>query len=121
MIEDAAPLGVETIDQYHFELKKEVISNKNNKFLLFFNAETTEQLNIKAIKSDLVQKVYSNKFQVKEIRENKYFVQFDNLKELCEELTIRISKDEVKIIEDINSILLSIPLPSSKIKEIIFE
>ena len=43
------------------------------------------------------------------------------MKEICEELEQRISKDKITIIESTNTIILSIPLPSSKIKEIIFE
>jgi hypothetical protein len=122
MVDAPTALDGGTIIPYSFELKKEVISNKNNKFLLLFSAETTTELNIKAIKDDdLIQKLYTNKFQVKEIQENKYFFQFDDLKEICEELSERISKETIKISEETNSIVISIPLPSSKIKEIIFE
>jgi hypothetical protein len=122
MVDAPTALDGGTIIPYHFDLKKEVISNKNNKFLLLFNTETTTELNIKAIKDDdLIQKTYTNKFQVKELQENKYFFQFDDLKEICEELTVRISKETINIIEETNSIVISIPLPSSKIKEIIFE
>jgi len=58
---------------------------------------------------------------VKEIPQNKYFYQFDNLKEICDELSIRISKEKISINEGINSIVIFICLPSSKIKEINFE
>ena len=58
---------------------------------------------------------------MKEIQQNKYFYQFDDLQEIYNELTERISKEKISIIEDTNSIVISIPLPSSKIKEIVFE
>ena len=58
---------------------------------------------------------------MKEIQQNKYFYQFDDLQEIYNELTERISKEKISIIEDTNSIVISIPLTSSKIKEIVFE
>ena len=104
-----------------FKIKKEITSNKNNNFLLFFDAESYSELNIKAIRDDFVKTIYSNKFSVKDIQQNKYFYQFDDLKEICDELSDRISKENISIIEETNSIIISIPLPSTKIKDIIFE
>ena len=105
----------------NFYLKKEIISDKNNKFFLIFKAEGESELNIKATKEDLIQKNFSNKFTVNAIKENKYFVQFDNLKEICEEISVRIEKETITLIEEKNSLIVSIPLPSSKFKEIFFE
>ena len=108
-------------EQFNFELKKEAISDKNNKFLLFFKTENNSELCIKAIKDDIIQRIFSNKFEVNVIKENKYFIQFDDLKEICEEISERVEKEKITIIEETNSVIISIPLPSSKIKEIIFE
>ena len=105
----------------NFYLKKEIISDKNNKFILFFKAESESELNIKATKEDLIQKNFSNKFSVNAIKENKDFVQFDNLKEICEEISVRTEKETITLIEEKNSLIISIPLPSSKFKEIFFE
>jgi len=58
---------------------------------------------------------------VQEIQQNKYFFQFNNLKEICDELSIRISKEKVSKNEIINSIVIEISLPTSKIKKIDFE
>ena len=43
------------------------------------------------------------------------------MKEICEEISERVEKEKITLIEETNSIIISIPLPSSKIKEIIFE
>ena len=108
-------------DEFNFELKKEVLSDKNGKFSVFFTANNSAKLCIKAIKDDIIKRIFSNKFPVNTIKENKYFIQFDNLKEICEEISERILKEKITLIEETNSIIISVPLPSSKIKEIIFE
>ena len=57
---------------------------------------------------------------MKEIqRNNKYFIKFDNLNEIYEELCSLL--DNSKIFEETHKILLYIPLNDTKIKEIIFE
>ena len=43
------------------------------------------------------------------------------MKEICEEISERVEKEKMTLIEETNSIIISVPLPSSKIKEIIFE
>ena len=108
-------------EKFNFELKKEAISDENNKFLLVFKTENYSELCIKAIKDNIIQRIFSNKFKVNFIKENKYFIQFDDLKEICEEISERVEKEKITIIEETNSVIISIPLPSSKIKEIIFE
>ena len=104
-----------------FELKKEIISNKNRKFIIYFKALSFEEIEIKAVHEDIINDIYEKKFKIDDIKKNKYFIQFDDLKEICEELEIRISEDKISIIESTNTIIISILLPSSKIKEIIFE
>ena len=113
--------GLQNKIQYTFELKKEVISDKKNKFYLFFKSENNYEISIKAVKEDFIQRIFTNIFSIKVIQENKYFYQFDDLKEICDELSERIEKEKISIIEDTNSIAISIPLPSSKIKEVVFE
>ena len=115
------PDNLEKEKQLNFKIKKEICSNNNQDFIVFFDTESESKLSIKAIKHNFTKKVYTNTFSVEEIQQNKYFYQFDNLKEICDELSIRISKEKISINEGINSIVISINLPSSKIKEIIFE
>ena len=46
---------------------------------------------------------------------------FDNLKEIWNELSDRIKNVEIRLIENINNLIISVPLPTSKIKEITFQ
>ena len=108
------------INKFDFKIKKEVKSDKNNIFFLLFQI-IDSKISVKATSDDVIQKIFSNSFSVNEIKENKYFLQFDDLQEICEELQNIISEKDISLIEETNSIIISIPLPSSKIKEIIFE
>lgn len=104
------------------EIKKEVKSDKNHKFSISFSKSTTK-ISIKATEEQFSTKFYSNEFTEEKIKENKYFIQFDNLEEIYKELVDRINNSNTNLIliENECSLLLSVPLPSSKIKEIIFE
>ena len=105
-----------------FKLEIEINSNKNNPFTLIFNADTYDYLNIQAKqKNDLFHKSFSNSIPTKKIKENKYFSLFDDLKEICCELSERIKSNGIKLIENINNVIIIITLPISKIKEIKFE
>ena len=106
--------------KFDFNINKEAISDKSNKFDLLFKT-VDSNLDITATNNDLIQKTYSNTFSVDKIKENKYFLQFDDLKEICEELKDRISEGKLSLIEETNSLILSIPLPSSKIRDAFFE
>ena len=104
-----------------FEIKKELISESNKKYQLLFKAEENNELSIKAIKDDIIPKTFINRFSISVIKQNKYFIQFDDLKEIGDELDERLKKEKVSLFEEINSLKILIPLPSSKIKEILFE
>ena len=118
-------MSISTIDdekKLDFKLEIEVNSDKNNNFTLILNADNHSYLNIKAIqKNDLFNKSFSNKFNVDKIKENKYFLMFEDLKEICDELFERIKTKELKLIENANNLLFIISLPSTKVKEITFE
>ena len=88
-------------EKINFELKKEIISNKNRKFLVYFRALSLEEIEIKAVHEDIINNIYEKKFGIDDIKINKYFIQFDDLKEICEELEQRISKDKISIIESV--------------------
>lgn len=107
-------------NKFDFEIKKEIKSDKNNKFFVLFQI-IDSKLSVKATSNDMIQKIYSNSFSVNEIKENKYFLQFDDLQEICEELQNRISEKKISLMEDTNIVIISIPLPSFKIKDIVFE
>ena len=113
-MDDPAPL------QMNFQLQKE-LKSENSKYLILVKAETSTELTIEATKDDKSKTVYKNNFTLDVIKENKYFFQFDDLNEICCELSQRFDKEKISIIEKTNSIIISIPLPSTKIKEINFE
>ena len=105
-----------------FKLEIELNSDKDNVFSLILNADNYSYLNIKAIqKNDLFNKSFSNKFNVDKIKENKYFLMFEDLKEICDELSERIKTKDIKLIENANNLIFIISLPSTKVKEITFE
>jgi hypothetical protein len=109
-------------DNFQFNLEIEAISNKNKQYLIIFNAKTYSYLEITAInKTDIIKKTFSNKFTPEQIKENKYMNIFDDLQEICNELKERVNQNSLKIKEENNSIFISITLPNSKIKEVIFE
>ena len=76
---------------------------------------TSDQIN------DIIHKSFSNKYSFEEIRKNKYFLQFDTLEEILDELKERINNNKIIIKENEDNLIINIPLPSSKNKEIIFE
>ena len=47
-----APTPFEKKNSIDFKIKKEISSNKNNNFLLFFDTESYNEIYIKAIKDD---------------------------------------------------------------------
>ena len=105
-----------------FKLEIEINSDKNNVFSLILSADNYSYLIIKANKkNDLYNKSFSNKFAVDKIKENKYFLMFEDLKEICDELSDRIKNKEMKLIENANNLIFIISLPSTKVKEIAFE
>ena len=100
-------------NKFDFEIKKEIKSDKNNKFFVLLQI-IDSKLSVKATSNDMIQKIYSNSFSVNEIKENKYFLQFDDLQEICEELQNRISEKKISLIEDTNIVIISIPLLHQK-------
>ena len=112
----------ETDKKLGFNLEIEIKSDKNNIYSLVLNADTYSYLNIKATQiNDLFKKTFLNQFSVDEIKENKYFFMFDDLKEICNEISERIKKKEMKLKENLDGLNFIISLPSTKIKEIKFE
>ena len=96
-------------------------SNKENEFIIKISLNyNCIDLNGKYKDNKLIWHNFSLKQTMKEIqRNNKYFIKFDNLHEIYEELCSLL--DNSKIFEETHKILLHIPLNDTKIKEIIFE
>ena len=99
----------------------ELSSDKNNSYSLTFNLNNNS-IEITANQTnDIIHKSFSNKYSFEEIKGNKYFLQFDTLEETLDELKERINNNKIIIKENEDNLIINIPLPSSKYKEIIFE
>ena len=97
----------------------ELSSDKNN-YSLEFNLNNYIEITANQI-NNIIHKSYSNKYSFEEIRETKYFLQFDTFNEILDEIKDRIYNNKIILKEDDNNLILNILLPSSKNKEIIFE
>ena len=109
-------------NKLEFKLETKAISNEGNYYLITFYTETYNYLIINAInKTDIFNKSFSNRFSTEKIKENKYMNMYDDLKEICNELSERIKINSLKIIEGIKTLIILVSLPNAKIKEIKFE
>ena len=98
----------------------EITTNKNISYLINFTL--CNSIEIKANQTNtLFWRGFFNQFTFQQIRENKYFLQFDSLNEIFDELNEIVKKNQISIEVNENTLLLKIPLPSHKNKEIIFE
>ena len=100
--------------------KIELSSDKNNSYSLEFNLNNYIEITANQI-NNIIHKSYSNKYSFEEIRETKYFLQFDTFSEILDEIKDRIYNNKIILKENNNNLILNIPLPTSKNKEIIFE
>ena len=100
-----------------FQIK--LSSDKNNSYSLEFNLNNYIEITANQI-NNIIHKSYSSKYSFEEIRQNKYFLQFDTLDEIFDEIKDRIYNNKI-IIKENNNLILSVPLPTTKHKEIIFE
>ena len=107
-------------NELNIQFQREVISDRNNKFLVCFKADSYSELIITAKSDDIVIN-YINTFSVEYLKNNRYFFLFDDLKEICEEISNIIKEGKIIIYEEIYSIIISILLPTTTIKDIKFE
>ena len=103
------PISEKEINSYSKDFN--IKSNKENEFIikisLNYNYNCID-LNGKYKDNKLIWHNFSSKKTMKEIQRNKYFIMFDNLNEIYEELCSLL--DNSKIFEETNKILLHIPL-----------
>ena len=96
----------------------ELSSDKNNSYSIEFNLNNYIEITANQI-NNIIHKSYSNKYSFEGIREAKYFLQFDNLVEILDEIKDRIDNNKIILKENDNILILNIPLPDDQ--EIIFE
>ena len=92
-------------------------SNKEKDFSIIISYN----INSLILESKTLERNYYSEINLEELKKNKYFAMFDNLQEIFTEISNIIEKNKLTLIEDINYISLSIPLPTTKIKEFIFK
>ena len=67
----------------------ELSSDKNNSYSVTFNLNDSIEITPNQIKG-IIRKSFSSKYSFEQIRKNKYFLQFDTLEEILDELKERI-------------------------------
>ena len=121
-----APTIMEKIQIPNSSIKISVTSDKNTKFdikIYYIN----EYLYIEGIiKENFPQKSYKRKYNLNEIKENKFFYMCENVQDVYEELDNLINSQlnenlKGEILEESNFIILRIPLNTKKIKECLFQ
>lgn len=103
--------------------QKEFKTDKNKTYLINFTLDDSIEIEAHEI-NDLKSKSFSNKFSFQEIRINKYFLQFDSLNEIFDELNEFIKDDNIyKILieENENNLKIKIQLPVHRNREITFD
>ena len=103
--------------------KKEVKTEKKNSYLITFTLRNT--LEIEAIQiNNLIMKSFLNNYSFQDIRTNRYFLQFDSLNEIFDELNEIMKNDEIykkSIEENEKNIMINIQLPVHRNNELFFE
>ena len=97
-------------------------SEKNIKYLINISIQS-ENLFIEAKTTESIRSIlYKKKYTLNEIKLNKYFKMCESIKDVFFELKniIKNNIKNVKILENSNNLILSIPLPSVLIQEINF-
>ena len=89
----------------------EIIISKTNKYII---------LQARKLKTD-ISNIYYSKNDIEIIKKNKFFLMFDNLNEIYDEIINLMNNNNPNLKEDSNKLLISIPLSITKIKEIILE
>ena len=103
-----------------FKKELQFLSDKKDEIYLTFEIENSS-LSINANnKSKINNNFYSTSMTFEEFKKNRYFSQFDDLNEICQELNERIKPNNMKLIQNSNSLVLTVFLPSTKFTEISF-
>jgi len=102
------------LDSKDFELE----SDKKNNFKMKISKNISKII-IEGKNKNLVEPIiYYSKQSIEEIKKNKYFLMFDNLDEIYSEILSLMKNNKVSINEEINQLIIKIPLSNTKIKEI---
>mgnify|MGYP002627270594 FL=1 len=102
--------------------KEKIIETLIDKDKIVFRLKTkNDNLFItREIKVDLISQIYEGIISQKEIQKNKYFLQFDTLDEILDELVLKSKSESPKVSKENESLILKISLSSSKFKDVEF-
>ena len=102
--------------------KEKIIETLLDKDKIIFRLKTkNDNLFITTeIKVNLISQIYEGIISQKEIQKNKYFLQFDTLDEILDELILKSKSESPKVSKENESLILKISLSSSKFKDIEF-
>ena len=98
----------------------EAISDKNNKFKITLKNNIDSLLISCQMNDLLINYLQEKSFSLQQIKENKYFYQFDTIGEIINEIILKNSIKKPLIKEGFKEISLIIYLSTSKIKDAIF-
>ena len=96
----------------------ELKSDKNNTYLIEFSLNNSFSIIAKLINNN-IHKTFSNIYSLEEIRKNKYFLKYNNISDIFNELTNIIYVNKILLKENENNLIINISLPKNQ--EIIFE
>ena len=97
-----------------------IISDKNHSFLIKLTKFNSSIEIIGTFKDELLNHIYKIELSLDELKKsNKYFLLYETIDEIYEDLNLLMNKKQTKIYEDNNSIRICIPIESLKIKEIL--
>ena len=96
----------------------ELKSDKNNTYLIEFSLNNSFSIIAKLINNN-IHKTFSNIYSLEEIRKNKYFLKYNNISDIFNELTNIIYDTKILLKENENNLIINISLPKNQ--EIIFE
>ena len=100
--------------------KKELKTDKNNTYLITFTLGNSLEIEANQI-NDLFTKSFSNKFSFQDMITNRFFLQFETLNEIFDELNEIIKNDKISIEEIENNFTIKIQLPVHRNNELVFQ
>ena len=96
----------------------ELESDKKNKIEIKISKSISKITLEGKDKNSIEPVIYCSNQSIEEIKINKYFLMFDNLDEIYEEIINLINNNKHCLFEENNKLIISIPLSTTKIKEI---
>jgi len=109
------------MEAVHYEKKFVIETENNSKYDIYLKSSNSSSISLEGnFKNNLKNENYLSVLSIEKIKENKYFLMFDTIDEILNEISLLLEKNNPKIIEEKDKIILKISLNTSKIKEVNF-